>query len=116
MNAPTPEPTSTACPLVWGNRPEAVADLNPTLRPVSPNMKTTLRPSRRTTLLAALLIPCAFMNAQTSQGPTPSATAPVQDEDVVILSPFEVTAGTDRSYTAATTLAGNRLNTQLRDI
>ncbi len=56
------------------------------------------------------------MNAQTSQEPAPSAPPPVQDEDVVLLSPFEVTASAEESYTAATTLAGNRLNTQLRDV
>ena len=117
MNALTPEQTATGVTIDCGNGFEAVPNpINATIRPVSPNMKTTLRPSRRTTLLAALLIPCAFMNAQTSQGPAPSATVPVEDEDVVILSPFEVTASTEKSYTAATTLAGNRLNTQLRDI
>ncbi len=33
-----------------------------------------------------------------------------------MLSPFEVSAEEERGYTAATTLAGNRLNTELRDI
>jgi outer membrane receptor protein involved in Fe transport len=41
---------------------------------------------------------------------------PAQDEEVVVLSPFEVTASPMNSYNAATTLAGNRLNTQLRDV
>jgi len=38
------------------------------------------------------------------------------DTDVVALSPFEVSSPPDKSYTAATTLAGNRLNTELRDM
>lgn len=47
----------------------------------------------------------------TSDGDTSSA-----NKDVVELSPFEVSSTADKSYTAATTLAGNRLNTQLRDM
>lgn len=35
---------------------------------------------------------------------------------IVKLSPFEVTASKDPGYAAATTLAGNRLNTALRDV
>jgi outer membrane receptor protein involved in Fe transport len=35
---------------------------------------------------------------------------------VIVLSPFEVSAATDQGYSAATTLAGNRLNTELRDV
>lgn len=42
--------------------------------------------------------------------------ASADDSDVVVLSPFEVTAQKDEGYAAATTLAGNRLNTQLRDV
>ncbi|HTT56046.1 MAG TPA: TonB-dependent receptor plug domain-containing protein [Opitutaceae bacterium] len=48
---------------------------------------------------------------------TPMTTsAGGEEEQVVKLSPFEVTAAPENSYTAATTLAGNRLNTQIRDI
>lgn len=39
-----------------------------------------------------------------------------QDEEVLVLSPFEVSADEVSGYTAATTLAGNRLNTELRDV
>ncbi len=42
--------------------------------------------------------------------------SPVDEEDIVVLSPFEVTADSDVGYTASQTLAGNRLNTDLRDI
>lgn len=38
------------------------------------------------------------------------------EEDVFELSPFTVQAGNDRGYRATSTLAGTRLNTQLRDI
>ena len=42
---------------------------------------------------------------------------PDDESDVIVLSPFEVSAAReDGGYTAETTLAGNRLNTKLRDI
>ena len=44
------------------------------------------------------------------------ATAQDDASDVVVLSPFEVSAEAEVGYAAATTLAGNRLNTELRDI
>jgi outer membrane receptor protein involved in Fe transport len=62
-------------------------------------------------LAAALAAPLS--QAQTT---TPTS-APIKDEDVLVLTPFEVSATTgNEGYTAATTLAGNRLNTELRDI
>ncbi|MBK8474808.1 MAG: TonB-dependent receptor plug domain-containing protein [Opitutaceae bacterium] len=51
--------------------------------------------------------------APAAEAPKPAATA---DEEVVVLSPFEVTSESTNGYAAATTLAGNRLNTELRDI
>jgi outer membrane receptor protein involved in Fe transport len=47
---------------------------------------------------------------------TPAATDDQKNEEIIVLSPFEVSATEEGSYTAATTLAGNRLNTQLRDL
>ena len=78
-------------------------------------MKTTHRHSRRTALLAALLVSGAIGQAQVAPDPKKSA-ANAPDEDIVVLSPFEVTASATESYNAATTLAGNRLNTDLRDV
>ncbi len=43
-------------------------------------------------------------------------TAPESDSGVLVLSPFEVSASGDNGYAAATSLAGNRLNTELRDV
>jgi outer membrane receptor protein involved in Fe transport len=65
-------------------------------------------------LSAALSIPLAAQST-----PTPPASAPApeeEDEEVVLLSPFEVTTEDNEGYSAATTLAGNRLNTELRDV
>ncbi|MDQ5978512.1 MAG: hypothetical protein QG602_1486 [Verrucomicrobiota bacterium] len=61
-------------------------------------------------LIALCAVPLAL--AQTAAPATPAA-----EEEVLVLTPFEVTATSgSEGYTAATTLAGNRLNTQLRDI
>jgi outer membrane receptor protein involved in Fe transport len=114
MNAASNEHTSTACSFDRGIRSEEMRKPNPTIRPVSPNMKTTNMLSWRAVVLAITLTPLASIHAQTTSAP-PAAT-PAQDEEVVVLSPFEVTAGKEESYNAATTLAGNRLNTQLRDV
>ena len=55
-----------------------------------------------------------------STPPPPATTAtPTEGEEeseVVVLSPFEVTASNEGGYAEATTLAGNRLNTELRDV
>ncbi|MDX2185500.1 MAG: TonB-dependent receptor plug domain-containing protein [Opitutaceae bacterium] len=48
-------------------------------------------------------------------GPAPAATAESED-DVVELSPFEVTSDSNQGYTATATLAGTRVRTELRDI
>jgi outer membrane receptor for monomeric catechols len=42
--------------------------------------------------------------------------APIDDDEVVELSPFEVTGDSDVGYQATSTLAGTRLRTDLRDI
>ncbi len=77
-------------------------------------MKTTPRYSPRATLLAALLISGASIHAQTT-APTTAPTAAADDE-IIQLTPFEVSAQATHGYNASTTLAGNRLNTELRDV
>ena len=47
---------------------------------------------------------------------TPANTPDATDEEVVVLSPFEVTASESTGYVATTTLAGSRINTQLQDV
>ena len=54
-------------------------------------------------LLSAALIPFGWLNAQ-------------EDEEVYDLSPFTVDETGDIGYSATSTLAGTRLNTNLRDI
>lgn len=66
------------------------------------------------TLAFSTLLTVGIVRAQQT---TSSAGASQSDEEeLVVLSPFEVSAEEERGYTAATTLAGNRLNTELRDI
>lgn len=90
-------------------------------------MKNTPMHTRLVTVLLAAISACASIQAQTAPSPaepaqpakapvTPNAST-ARDDEVVMLSPFEVsaTSGSD-SYTAETTLAGNRLRTDLRDI
>jgi outer membrane receptor for ferric coprogen and ferric-rhodotorulic acid len=54
--------------------------------------------------------------AQTAPAPAAAPAAPATEEEIIVLSPFEVSATENTGYAAATTLAGNRLNTELRDI
>lgn len=72
---------------------------------------------RRLTLLGAFLLSATIGFAQAASTARPAARpAATTDEEVIQLSPFEVSAEASGGYTAATTLAGNRLNTELRDI
>src|SRR5688500_3612614 len=75
---------------------------------------TTLHKTTQT-LETALLFAVDTSWAQTPAATAPAATAP-EEEDIIVLSPFEDSAEEERGYSAATTLAGNRLNTELRDI
>src|SRR5688572_17501148 len=84
--------------------------------PVSPNMKTTLKPLRHAVALAVVSMPWALAHAQVSSDNAARSAADSEDDDVVVLSPVEVSAAPDSSYNTATTLAGNRLSTQLRDV
>src|SRR5688572_27556994 len=64
-------------------------------------------------LLVAATVALSSARAQTAAPASPESTK----EDILVLTPFEVTTSNENEgYTAATTLAGNRLNTELRDI
>jgi outer membrane receptor protein involved in Fe transport len=68
-------------------------------------MKYKLKRSWLVLLLAAAT-PWAFLTAQDSTG----------EQEVFELSPFAVDASGDTGYRATSTIAGSRLNTQLRDV
>lgn len=64
--------------------------------------------------LNALLATTAASSTAWAQATAPR---PIEDDEIVVLSPFEVSAEQQSSgYSTASTLAGNRLNTDLRDL
>jgi hypothetical protein len=79
-----------------------------------PEMKMILR----TGVLACLVI-LAGRNAALAQAatppPVPAASDPVKEETLV-LSPFEVSSGSDEGYAARETLAGTRFKSELKDV
>jgi hypothetical protein len=78
----------------------------------------TWTPKSPTTRLTVALVSALLMGASVSfaQQTNPTPADKPADETVVVLSPFEVSSKDTKGYAAATTLAGNRLNTELRDI
>lgn len=86
------------------------------------------RPSLRFLVSAGLVLGAQSLVAQTAPAAAPAkpepaaaakpvtpATTPAGSE-ILVLSPFEVSSANDSGYAVATTLAGNRLNTNLRDL
>lgn len=84
------------------DRPPSAPDLNPT-------MPTPARALGF--LLAAATLPLVGWG-QAVPAPLPAAKAP---DETVVLSPFEVTVGSDVGYQAANTTSGSRLNAKLKD-
>lgn len=79
-------------------------------------MKTAFRLAWLFTGLALLASGAQLLAQTTPDAATTNAAASSPNDQVVALSPFEVTATKADSYTAADTLAGNRLSTKLRDV
>lgn len=66
---------------------------------------------------SAAVLSLALPGTVSAQSAPPSSTPPTaSDEEIVVLSPFEVTASESTGYVATTTLAGSRINTQLKDV
>ncbi len=74
------------------------------------------RYSPRYPVLSVLLLSLATGAWAQQTAPDTKANADKKDDDTIVLSPFEVSSTDNNGYAAATTLAGNRLNTNLRDI
>jgi outer membrane receptor protein involved in Fe transport len=66
---------------------------------------------RRAPLVGAFLLPLALLHGQQA---APPATG--DDDNIVVLTPFEVSGTRDRGYQATETLAGTRIRTNLRDV
>jgi outer membrane receptor protein involved in Fe transport len=66
-------------------------------------------------LCVAVLL-TASVAGQTSPTTGPAAPSASEKEDVLVLSPFEVTGENNNGYAASNTLAGTRLRTDLKDV
>ena len=77
-------------------------------------MKPLVRWCALAVLAGAVVTPLLFAQAVPPPAATP-ATDPAKD-DTVVLSPFEVTAGSDEGYAARETLAGTRFKSELKDV
>ncbi len=79
-------------------------------------MKTPLACPPPVPIWFCLLLPLASVRSLFGQAVPPTTPAPPPVEaEVVELSPFTVNATADKGYRAENTLAGSRLNTNLRD-
>lgn len=77
-----------------------------------PKIRTYLHPNVATILTTMVLAPGLGLAQQAS-----SSSASAADDEIVQLSPFEVIASEDNSgYRTTATLAGNRLNTDIKDL
>lgn len=83
-----------------------------TTHPYSPPNRRSLLPTALT--LFAALSPALVLGQATAPVPPPSAPKP--DADILRLSPFVVTEDSNVGYLATSTLAGTRLNSNLRDL
>ena len=72
--------------------------------------------NKKTLRRSALLAFSALLTAGSTWAQSTAESSVIDEEETIVLSPFEVSADEEQGYAAATTLAGNRLNTELRDI
>lgn len=84
-------------------------------------MQTTHPPARSRRLITATALALLSLNpawAQTTAPTTPDSENDKNQktEEIVTLSPFVVDASKDQGYRATSTLAGSRINTDLKDV
>jgi outer membrane receptor protein involved in Fe transport len=84
----------------------------------NPNMQATYQTTkaRYLALAAALTLLLNSGVAQTVAPKAPDSTKPGEEEAAIVLSPFVVDATKDNGYLASSTLAGSRINTDLKDV
>ena len=76
-------------------------------------MKSHLSPSLAMLIAAMTSLP---LMAQTAPTSTAGTAANTNEDEAIMLSPFEVTADESVGYMATTSLAGTRINTNLADV
>ncbi|HEU5077994.1 MAG TPA: TonB-dependent receptor plug domain-containing protein [Opitutaceae bacterium] len=72
------------------------------------------KPSPKTALLLATASVCQLALAQTA--PSNATGSNSSEEEIITLSPFEVSSAKDTGYAATETLAGTRIRTDLKDV
>ena len=82
-------------------------------------MKTKFRSTKTrgpvlVAVLSVLLSPCWAQAVKPATADSGTAGAP--KEEIIALSPFEVNIAKDKGYQATSTLAGSRINTELKDV
>jgi hypothetical protein len=87
----------------------APAALPPSIDPSRPPSVRRRAAFRAASLLLLPALPFALAGQS-------SPVAEPSDEEVVVLSPFEVTAADNTGYLATTNLAGSRMQTEIRDV
>ena len=76
-----------------------------------------MQPTKHAIKYAALPLGALFAaGVHAQEAAAPAAPAPAAEDEIIVLSPFEVTASESTGYVATTTLAGSRINTQLKDV
>ena len=78
-------------------------------------MNQTRHPQQKA--IVCLLVACGLVATVAAQSSpvAPTDSASTEEDETVVLSPFEVNATRDVGYLAQNTLAGSRLNTELKD-
>ncbi len=80
-------------------------------------MPSILKPTSRERSLLTLVVSASCLTILApAQQSAPPETRPAKDEEVLVLSPFEVNTTSDVGYMATETLAGSRLNSSLKDV
>lgn len=78
--------------------------------------RKSILPYLRATAWALSLASAATLSAQSADSASSETPDTDDEETLVTLSPFEVRADKDVGYMASSTLAGSRLNTELKDV
>src|SRR6201999_797268 len=96
-------------------------------KPMKPTATSSREPRIAFVAMSALLLALNTTTAGAQTAPAPNPATPASStsstetktdasEDTILLSPFEVSSSKDEGYAATSSLAGSRLNTQLKDI